>query len=337
MSRPSDDYSTDMPPAQRARFAAVIPVGPGANEPLRVRTVLGSLFAWEPLVEFCVFVEDRDAPCLLESAGLPPSCRAVTLHNPRKGRGYGHTGGLCAGILTAFAWLHKHVAVDFVLKLDTDALVVGKFGSAIASLLARWPQTGIVGTIGISCNPEMRPTQDPRREPDLLRLQRLLPPALPFDATISDVRIEGLGLIPIELVQAFEQLRPHVDRAVSNGFRTSEYAQGGAYAVSWEMLRRMAALGYLARPENWIWIPVGEDMAMTMYATAVGLTLQDASSAGEPFGIHAGGLAYPPQTLLRQGYSIIHSIRGDPRYSECEIVHFFRRHSPTHTYEYPKD
>lgn len=307
------------------RFAVVLPIGPSPGDLGRANAVLASLVAWEPLVRWCIIVEDDEArTALADSAIFPSSCDTIAVKNPRRGCGYGRTGGLCAGILTALAWIHQHTDVAFVLKLDTDAFVIGRFGHAVASYLAKSPETGIVGTLGISCHPDLRPLQDPRREPDLLRLRRLLPQAPSGGGLGENVRIDGLGLVPLQLVHAFAAVRPHVDRAVANGYATSEYCQGGGYAISREMLKRMAGLGYLAQPEPWIWLPVGEDMAMAMYARAVGLELRDFSSPGQVFAIQAGGLAYPPPELLKLGYSIVHSVRSDPLHAEAAIVEFFR-------------
>ncbi len=307
------------------RFAVVLPIGPSNEDVTRAYTAINSLVAWEPQVRCCIIVEDREAPAELDKSILcPSSCRTIALKNPRRGRGYGHTGGLFAGIVTALDWINVHIDVDFVLKLDADALVIGRFAYAITSLLVQSPETGIVGTLGISCNPDRRPLQDARREPDLLRLRRLLP-QVPLEGMGKNVRIDGLGLVPVQLLRSFNAIRAHVDRAVANGYRTSDYCQGGAYAVSRVMLKRMAAFGYLASPEPWIWLPVGEDMAMAMYASAVGLGLQDASNPGQPFAVQAGPPPYPPGMLLELGYSIVHSVRNDPIHSEEAITEFFRR------------
>jgi hypothetical protein len=314
-------FGIETPPP---RFAVVIPVGPDALDPGRAGVVLASVMAWEPSVSMCVVVEDCDSRSgLTESMTRPGSCRLIVLRNPRRGRGYGHTGGLCAGILTALAWIRQNADVEFVLKLDTDALVVGPFAATIANLLAQSPETGIVGTLGGSCNPELRPLQDPRREPDLLRLRRLLPSDAGVKGEARSLRIDGLGLVPFELLRSFAAVRPHVDRAVVNGYETSDYCQGGAYALGCRMLQRMAAHGYLAQPEPWIWVPVGEDMVMAMYARAVGLRLLDASGPGQPFGLQARALPHSLTRIVQLGYSIIHSIRNDAAHSEPAIVEFF--------------
>ncbi len=63
---------------------------------------------------------------------------------------------------------------------------------------------------------------------------------------------------------------------------------------------------------------------MGVYCALVGLKSVDFSDRDEPFGIQARGLAYPPETLLRMGYSIVHSVKNNPQYNESEVRQFFR-------------
>jgi dTDP-4-amino-4,6-dideoxygalactose transaminase len=309
------------------RFAVVIPIGPTAIEVERAVHLLAGLLSWEPSVAWCVLVEDFPHPLgLSELKGLPGRDRIVELLNPRRGLGFGGTGGVCAGVLTAFSWIHSHTDAGFVLKIDTDALVIGPFANAVASRFARMPDVGIAGAIGNSCNPAVRPMQDLSEEPDLLKFRRLLPTARAAGLTDqhTPIVLPEVGEISLPLLTSFDAIRPHVEEAVRYGYRTSEYCQGGAYAVSRPMIDRMAAAGYLAHPEAWVHLPVGEDMAMAMYAHAVGLRLDDFSRPGEPFGIQYKALPYTLDELVSYGYGLIHSVRNDARYAEQDIRAFFR-------------
>jgi hypothetical protein len=57
----------------------------------------------------------------------------------------------------------------------------------------------------------------------------------------------------------------------------------------------------------------------------VGLDAADLGSPGEPFGVQAVGLPYPPEILLELGYSIVHSVKDTPRMSEKSIRQIFRQ------------
>jgi dTDP-4-amino-4,6-dideoxygalactose transaminase len=309
------------------RFAAVIPIGPTAIEVERTIDLLASLLSWEPAVAWCVLVEDFPDPLgLPERIAGPARHRIVELLNPRRGQGFGGTGGVCAAVLAGLAWVHEHTDVDFVLKIDTDALVIGPFAAAVAARFARLPDAGIAGAIGNSCNPAVRPLQDLSKEPDLLQFRRLLPTAASAALTDPDARLtlSELGEVSPRLLMAFDAIRAPVEDAFEHGYRTCEYCQGGAYAIRRAMIDRMAAAGYLTRPEAWVHLPVGEDMGMAMYAHAVGLRLDDFSRPGEPFGIQYKALPYTVDELVAYGYSLIHCVRNDARYAEADIRAFFR-------------
>src|SRR5262245_28682559 len=108
------------------RFAVVIPVGPERIDAWRAIQLLESVVQWEPGVAWCVIVDDGLEPRGISERPLfPDACRAVTIMNPRRGRGLGWSGGLVTGMLAALSWIHTHTDAEFALKLDTDALVIG--------------------------------------------------------------------------------------------------------------------------------------------------------------------------------------------------------------------
>jgi hypothetical protein len=88
----------------------------------------------------------------------------------------------------------------------------------------------------------------------------------------------------------------------------------------------MAVNGYLEDPLKWQYLPLGEDVIISMYTYAIGLRLEDFSDVGEPFGVQWRGLPYPPQDLLSRGHSVIHSVKNDRQLGEDGIRQFFEGH-----------
>jgi hypothetical protein len=223
-----------------------------------------------------------------------PPCRLMTLRRPFDGAGEPLLGRLSAAILLALGTVHAAGRVDFVLRLDTDALVIGPFAAAVRDFLRRHPQNGMLGTLGCTCR---------RDEPYYGCEAR----------AVSDV-----------MYARHRHIRAHARRAIGNGYRAKEYCQGGAYVLPFRTLERMARRGYLAAPEIWVEAPVPEDVMMGMYTRAVGLRSMDFSMPGQPFANHYRGLPYAPRELVRRGHAIIHSVKRDAEFPENEIRRFFR-------------
>jgi hypothetical protein len=223
-----------------------------------------------------------------------PPCRIVTLSRPYSDAGEPLLGRLSAAMLLALRTVHEHGPADFVLRLDTDALVIGHFATVVRDFLTRHPHTGMLGTLGCTCR---------RDEPYYGCEAR----------AVSDV-----------MLARHRQIRRDARRAIDNGYVAKEYCQGGAYVLPFRTLERMARRGYLDAPEIWVEAPVPEDVMMGMYTRAVGLRSMDFSMPGQPFANHYRGLPFPPRELVRRGHAIVHSVKRDEEFAEREIRRFFR-------------
>jgi hypothetical protein len=272
-------------------FAIVVPVGPSAAEAERFRDLIASVEAYEPGACLCVAIDSAPRPRVL----LPrPGCRLVTLARPYDGAGEPLLGRLSAAILLALDVIRKAGPVDFILRLDTDALVIAPFAAAVRDFLRRHPHTGMLGTLGCTCR---------RDEPYYGCESR----------AVSDVMLAG-----------HRRIRAHARRAIANGYTAKEYCQGGAYVLPFRTVERMARRRYLESPEIWVEAPVPEDVMMGMYTRAVGLRSMDFSLRGQPFANHYRGLPYAPRELVRRGHAIIHSVKRDAEFTEREIRRYFR-------------
>jgi hypothetical protein len=307
------------------QFAAFIPVGPTVTDASRAVYLIRSLLKWEPDLGWCIFVEDTPAPIGFSTLnGIPARCQVVELLNPRRGQGGDWRGAVSAAKLIALGWVHNNTDADFVLKIDTDALVIRPFSTAVRHFLLSHPTAGLVGTVGYTCNREIKQLFD--EEPQLAKVCRLLPRAAPsvdVDAENGFIFISNCGVFSHERRKFFDKVRPHIEAAIHRGFRSTEYCQGGASVVTRDMIDAMAVSGYLESPETWINLPFGDEPVMAMYARALGMDICDCSNEGEPFGIQYIGLPYPLETIRARRHSLIHSVKNDRRYTEAQIRSYF--------------
>jgi hypothetical protein len=292
-----------------SRFAVVVPVGPGTEELRRFRDLLDSLWAWETGARLCVAIDASPYARNVVPGGRS-GCRFVTLHAPFRGQGLPLGGRLSASLLVAFEIVRRQGPFDFILRADTDALIVGRFRDAVSRFLAGHPRTGMLGTLGFTC----------RRESPWYGCEK---------AAVSDVAL-ALSRMPrntpafARIAPGWARIEAHYRAACRNGYAGKEYCQGGIYALPFRTLEQMAYQGCLDHPADWLPFAVPEDVMMGVLTRAVGLECTDFSLPGQPFGSNALGLAYSPRQLLRRRYALIHSVKSDRQYSERMVRGFFR-------------
>lgn len=283
-------------------FAVIVTIGPGKAELRRFHDSMDSLWTYEPGARLVVAIDDSANARELANGLVCGDSRLVTLKAPFGEQGEPLLGRLSAGVLLALRTIHQAGSFEFVVRLDSDALIIGPFRDAVRSFIALNPEAGMVGTLGCTCC----------REAPYYGCER---------TAISDVFVE-LDTKPAS--PEFARIREHARLAVENGYAGKEYCQGGAYVLQFETLDRMSAAGCLDSPQDWLTMAVPEDVMMGMYVRTVGLRSLDFSLPGQPFGNHFRGLAYSPRELARRGHSLIHSTKGDLEYSEWHIRRYFR-------------
>jgi hypothetical protein len=302
-------------------FAVVLPIGPGQKELDRVDDLLDSIRCYEPQTPWLIFIDDDpEDRQLTKKFKLPVNCTAVSIPNPRRGRGAGDRGGLCVANLVALSWLNEHTNVKFALKMDSDALVIAPFAQKLEQAFEASPGVSIIGSsYRVTCN------QEPRNiAKDGYSMRKLRSPIAIWREPLTPGQH-----IQISLWGRLKTVRSHVLTAIKNGYRPGEHCQGGSYAMSAQFIRLMAIHGYLQDPLLWRDIPCCEDVMMGMYARAVGLYSKDFNDTNQVFGIQHMGLPDTPRRLLKRGYSLIHSTKNDPNFSEEQIRDFYRNHRTT--------
>ena len=294
-----------------SRFAVLVSVGPGDREIQRTADFLDSLVCSVPGGCLVVLVDDSVSSRKLTTVlSIPKEFELVSIPNPRMGKGHGWSGGLTVGILSGMAWIQKNRSdVGFVLKADTDTLILAPFAEKIQARFQELPDVGILGSY--------------LREPNGKRRDNTgwVPSIRTF---LSAVCLRGKYL-QITLWGRPRKIKLALIEAMKNGYQLSEHCQGGGYAVRAEMLKRMDSRGYLDDPLSWLRSGLTEDVMMGLYTHAVGMRMADFNQPNEPFGVQYQGLPGRPEELLARGYSIIHSIKDHGDMKEDDTRAYFQR------------
>lgn len=274
-----------------------IPVGPAEADVGRTHDLLAALRAHEPRAQRVVVVDD--AP-----GGRPWPAGVAVVPNPRAGRGIGTLGGTCTATLAGLAWAHANAPGAWVLRLDTDALVIGPFVEAIE---AAWQDgDGVLGSCHRTCNGERRDLSSwdswVRRHAHPVWLWRHPPRRLRY------------------VQPAIPVVRRAVREALAQGYTPGEHCIAAGCAISAPMLDAMAQRGWLDAPRRWLNTLLGDDIMLGIMARALGLELRDLHNV---FGLKHIGLADTPERLVERGFAVVHSVKNDPRYGEAEIRAFF--------------
>lgn len=294
-----------------ARCAVYIPVGPSAEEVDRTADLLASVEVYLDQVTRVIIVDDGEPGRNLQ--GLladQSSIEIVCLQHPCGKIPDRKTGGLCAADLVAFEYAQRETASDFVLKLDTDSLLVGRFASSVFNAVQSCHDIGIVGVIGDSfgSNRTYHMIEYLRA---LMRKILTWPQSLSEMTAVDQARIRRFGVLNESLFRKWQRVRTVIENAaVRAGESIGEYCQGGAYLVTRPLLDAIAAAHYFDDVMAWSEFHVGEDVMMALLCQATGLRLIDMSGVGKPFCVQPGCLPLEPYQLRELRTSVVHSIKG---------------------------
>ncbi len=294
-------------------YAIALAVGPDEKEIERTRDLIDSIGAYAPEPAIFVMIDDAAEDRHLETRlSFPPQLKPVNLHHPRHGAAaqrFTKSKGICAAIQTAFAWIAKNSPdVKFVLKLDTDALIIAPFFKQIESVIDTFPNVGMMGAYDKTPNGDARDISYNAKTVKALHEPGSFLQSLKYKVSNDDRAM----------------ISRHIGIARKSGYQYGEHCLGGAYAVSGELLRRMNDAGYLDNPSRWLSVDCPEDVMVGIYTRAVGMDFRSFVDRNEAFGIRYKGLADSPENLLQRGYSVIHSVKNEAKFTEDQIREFFR-------------
>jgi hypothetical protein len=303
-----------------SQWAVVAACGPTDDEIRRVGDLLDSVFHHQPQTRYAAIIDSGDDDRELQKRlPHPDTCNLVAIRNRKSGWAGGQWGPLCVGILGAYEWIATQTDADFVMKFDSDALVIAPFARQMDAAMLAHPNAGIFGAYKVDCNGNPRGFNG--WAGFTTRLQKL---------ALFQYEPERFGRrFPVAIWGRPAGMRRHISDAMRAGYEAGEHVSGGAYAATRTLLDRMFEKKYLAERHCWADSAMSEDVMMGIYARACGLTIEGCAADGETFGVKHVGLPDTPQRLLERGYSVIHSLKNDTRFTEDQIRAFYREHRLT--------
>ena len=295
------------------RFATLILVGPGELESARLQDVVTSLLRLEIGCCELVLIDDGMVCSRKQvQSWIPESCTLTILKNPRNGVGDGWADGTTVGVLAGLKHLSMRDDLSFILRLDTDSVVFGRFSDRIASFFQQYPECGMAGTF------RKFPSGNERTKSGfMVERQSALYPLLRF---LGRLMLETWT--PTLALTAFRR-RSLIRAAECAGYRKGEYVQGGGNAFSGALLRAALSRHLLDDPFLFFHTRIPDDSALTIMCYALGFVALDYNGPGQVFAVINNGLPDSPDALVREGYAIAHSVKADPRWPESEIREMF--------------
>lgn len=215
----------------------------------------------------------------------------------------GGWAGLYINLAHSFAYALQHYDFKALLKLDTDALIIGpEPEKEPIAMFSKNEKAGIAGQYPNDYHGNPWDIGWPRRR------------ILNGTSTWKFIRrpTSNLALIPLHRL------------AKANGYRTGESVFGGAYFMSEKYLKAMLKLGHLPnyKLRN---LNLGEDHLFSMLTKAIGFSLVSLSGDGQPFGLAWKGLPVSPEQLIKDGKKITHSVRYWQDMDESSIREWFKK------------
>ncbi|HEU4472150.1 MAG TPA: glycosyltransferase family A protein [Flavisolibacter sp.] len=279
-------------------MVVVIPVGPGCR-PEYIGDTINSLVYYSRSSFKIILADDSHKGTGKRVQEQWPDVDLLPMKAPM-----GKLCGLYITLSLAFRHALDRYRFDVLLRMDTDALVIGKAPEKEAiALIKSDPGIGIAGQYPFDYN------------------------GLPWDISWPKSKLQwitnrkmGLLLNPLP----HWRLRKLHRRAVAKGYRTGESVFGGACFYSEACLLALEAAGLL--PHHGLRsIKLEEDHLFALLASSIGFRLGDLSSGNLPFGCAWKGLPASPARLFDSGKKIIHSTRFWENMGEEEIRAFFKR------------
>jgi hypothetical protein len=283
-------------------------VGPGDDEIDRLGDLLRSVRDHSRGENPCIVLVD-DAPRARNLRRICPE--ATVLRTPVwQGRVPDPLTAMTTGTIEAM----QRASGDFALKLDTDALVIGRFADAIRAAFAADPILGVVGAYERSPDGGRR---DWSMWPTVIRRTTWplkLPPQRPGQRRHVLLRPRSERVVARRVIQS----------AVQNpNYQLGAHCLGGAYAVSSRLLAHAPQWDW----RTWAQAGLGEDIVIGLLCASAGLRMRGLVECGDPFGVAWKGLPASPAELMDRRYAIVHSLKSGEQGTEEELRAWFRGHA----------
>jgi hypothetical protein len=270
-------------------MVVVVPAGPKDDAADTLRSVLSYTDS-----ELILVIDD--------TAG-----RGIALEDPRivvfapPDSPSGTLGGLWVKLAAAYRYAVEHADFDVLLRLDTDALILGPGVAAVAAnRFADDPALGALGAYRVSPDGRSRD----------------------WTPAVKSVKAQ-VGLRGLRHPAARRRVRALIDQAPE--YVMGEHALGGATVSRGDMVREWHRRGMLDYPELGD-SALCEDHLFGLLTVAAGYRTGDFSGPDDPFALRWVGLPAAPADLLAAGKLVTHSVRSWENMQEDEIRAFFAGH-----------
>jgi glycosyltransferase involved in cell wall biosynthesis len=293
---PTSKSDTQMP-----TFAALIFVGPGE---LDAKRLLNSLIRYEPTVQTIVIIDDNSKQNFDVIVPAKATDRTVILPSPRNGRGYWWQGGLCVGLTEGLRWIGENRTVDFVVRLDTDALVISPFADRVSNAFDADSKIGLLGTWDkYAFNGAQRLPHEHTNKvlPDILK--KASRPFAIWRHSECPTRIQ------CSLFKNDRLVRSIIHAAIQNGYQLGDFLQGSGYAICGRLVLDLSTHRLTASPLAFLHQFYGEDVLATLFCYAMDYYPQGCNQPGEVFGVGNQRLPATIPELLEAQYGVVHSIK----------------------------
>ena len=280
------------------RLVIIIPIGPAAESDFAADTICSVQHFTEGSYKI-VLMDDSHLGIAGELKKKFPEVDVIT--TPKN---YGRLCGLYITLALAYKYAIENFHFSALLKLDTDALVIGKdYAEYAIKLFENNPVAGMAGQYGFEYDGK------------------------PWDISWPKNRIfkDACTLLIFRNPLPNFTLRKWYRQALKNGYKRGESVFGGAYFMSERGLLQLDKLGLLPS-YNFEKLKLEEDHLFSLLLVATGFQLADLSEGKLPLACTWRGLPASPQELLSKGKKIIHSTRFWKEIKEKEIRNYFSNH-----------
>lgn len=285
---------------EQVKLVVVIPVGP-----------IGSRYQFDDILDTLssvVHYTTPDRKIIIQDNSRDPEVSGpigeafpeiLIIRTPQN---YGLSGGLYKAESLAYLFAHSAFDYQVLMRMDTDALLIG-FGLAAdaADEFRRHPNVGQLGTYMIGTNGEVSEFSWPRDE--LLK------------------ETSWIGWLKDR--ERCEMLRKLMAAAQTHGYQLGEHIIGGVSILSPVFMEKVVSEGYLLR-EELRRSRLQEDHLFSLLVKAVGMDLGEFGGPEHPLANRWKGLPASPEQLVAMNKKVIHSTRFWENRKEPEIRAFFR-------------
>ncbi len=216
----------------------------------------------------------------------------------------GKNAGLYYSLAEGFNYAYKNYKFKVLLRLDTDALIIGKNPENKAiEYFEKNKKIGILGSYKYSYNGRLRDFSWPERQ-------------LILESSILSL-LKGLYRI-----KGILTLRTITKQAKKNGYILGEHCMGGACFYSYNCIKSLYDNNYLPI-KNIQWSKLQEDMIFGLLIKSIDIHMHDFVLGNDTLGVKWRGLPDKPSELIKKK-KIIHSTRFFEDMDEKAIRDYFK-------------